>query len=108
LVAIETDRFAKTRLAFVPTKDAGALRMKKAALTKIIHRSARSICRVQLDEWLRPESTASHLLVDKGSYSLITDTNEALNIPGIVVNDAVPEREDIHNEVSLHTGCPIG
>jgi len=56
--------------------------------------------RADLDQGLRPQQPLADLLVDGLADALIADPDEALDVAGVVVDQVVAEREDVHTDLS--------
>ena len=91
-------------LALARPENLSALLMKELVIHQILHVPAPGKGRIELGQRVRPEQAAAEFGRDLVVDTLITDFDEALDVGGVIVDDAVAEIEDIHGRVGMVFG----
>ena len=96
LVAMKPDRAVACGLAFARPEDAPALGVKESGRHQIVDPATGLEARADLDQGLRPQQPLPDLPLNGLADALVPDPDEALDVPGVVADQVVAERKDVH------------
>jgi hypothetical protein len=93
---MQANRLAGRVRLVTSAEDRAALGMEHTRADELVDPAARLERRVELDERLRPEVVGVEVPIDKRAGVRLLDRDEPADVPTVLFDQPLAEREDVH------------